>query len=161
MLHSIFFHRLFGVVKPTNIDFLGITFPAVRDAETENLVELAVDHVLRALNAAPAPPTIGSRRQAELEVIFTEKRTKKANWFNSGGEEEVPWETWTIKVTLENPQDREMLYEELSMALSKSVMYMIDYTASERGRAAVPLISTATGISPFPIHIRANGQPVT
>ncbi|KAG8769334.1 hypothetical protein FRC16_006739 [Serendipita sp. 398] len=245
LLHSIFFHRLFGVVKPTTIDCLDVTVPAVKDAETEALVDETVDRFLRALNAAtntsatttptnppthaastaanvatttistathamatvgattgaamaalarggvPAfigggggnnavaattPTTAGAgngngngngngKKDGEIEVHFAEKKQKKATWFNSGGEAKIPWETWTIKVTLDQPQstqDREILQDALATSLSKAVMAMVDYTVSERGRGAIPVISTATGISPFPIHtvLRVKGQVV-
>lgn len=70
-------------------------------------------------------------------------------------QEEVPWETWFINVKLEQPQhaaDREALQEALSVTLSKAVMTMLEYSASEASRAAVPLIQSAQGISPFPIR---------
>ncbi|KAG8844983.1 hypothetical protein FRB91_002188 [Serendipita sp. 411] len=125
--------------------------------------------------AATTTPTTGGagngngngngKKDGEIEVHFAEKKQKKATWFNSGGEAKIPWETWTIKVTLDQPQstqDREILQDALATSLSKAVMAMVDYTVSERGRAAVPVISTATGISPFPIHtvLRVKGQVV-
>lgn len=178
MLHGIFFHRLFGVVKPAKIDCLDVTFPAVKDADTEKLVDDTVQTFLRALQSLRQ-----SRKEGQIEIFFAEKKPKKATWFHSGGEvrisllvhpdctysseqEEVPWETWIINVTLEQPQhdqDRERLLDTLSATLAAAVMSMLDYSASERGRTAVPPISTATGISPFPIHtiLRVNGQIVS
>ncbi|KAG8869237.1 hypothetical protein FRC20_001912 [Serendipita sp. 405] len=227
LLHSIFFHRLFGVVKPTTIDCLDVTVPAVKDAETEALVDETVDRFLRALNAAtntsatttPTNPpthaastaanvatttistathamaTVGATTGAAMAalarggvpafiggggggnnaVAATTPTTAGAGNGNGNGngngkkdgeiEEEIPWETWTIKVTLDQPQstqDREILQDALATSLSKAVMAMVDYTVSERGRGAIPVISTATGISPFPIHtvLRVKGQVV-
>jgi len=160
MLHGILFHRLFGIIKPAKIDCLDVTFPAVRDIETEKLVDDTVKVFLRALQGARQ-----GQRDGQIEIYFTEKKQRKAGWFQSGGEEEVAWEQWYINVTQDAPRDdqeRDRLQESLSNTLQKAVMSMLDYSASERGRAAVPLISTAAGISPFPVHIilRVNGQVV-
>ena len=42
---------------------------------------------------------------------------------------------------------------ELTATLTKSLKAMLAHTSSERGRAAVPLITQAQGISPFPVKI--------
>jgi autophagy-related protein 101 len=41
-------------------------------------------------------------------------------------------------------------------------MDIVQYTSSERGRAVVPLISSAEGISPFPweIRLKVNGVDI-
>lgn len=41
----------------------------------------------------------------------------------------------------------------VASTLSKALHVMLTYTSSERGRNVVPLITNATGISPFPIKI--------
>ncbi|PVF97941.1 hypothetical protein CPB86DRAFT_785271 [Serendipita vermifera] len=175
MLHGILFHRLFGTVKPTTltINSLDVTFPAVKDEEMEALVEDTVEKFLRALqgmqvssgNPVTASPRPQPKREGQLSLSFVEVRQKKATWFNSGGEEEVPWETWTINILMESPmgQDRDNLHEYLSETLSRSIISILDYTASERGRAAVPPISTMGGISPFPIRtvLQVGGRIVT
>lgn len=81
MLHGIFFHRLFGVVKPAKIDCLDVSFPAVKDSETEKLVDDTVLHFLRELQSVPH-----SKKEGQIEVFFAEKKEKKATWFNSAGE---------------------------------------------------------------------------
>jgi autophagy-related protein 101 len=78
VLHGIFFHRLFGVIKPSSIDCLDVTFPAVKDENTEKLVDETVDNFLRALHAVRQ-----GRKEGQIEVLFTEKQQKKGNWFNS------------------------------------------------------------------------------
>lgn len=42
---------------------------------------------------------------------------------------------------------------DLSAALTRSLKTMLTHASSGRGRAAVPLITNANGISPFPIKI--------
>jgi len=78
VLHGIFFHRLFGVVKPSSIDCLDVTFPAVKDENTEKLVDDTVDGFLRALQAVKQ-----GNKEGQIEVFFTEKQQKKGNWFSS------------------------------------------------------------------------------
>jgi len=58
--------------------------------------------------------------------------------------------------------DREDLHAQLSNTLSRAMMEILQYTSSERGRTAVPLISSAEGISPFPweIKLKVNGADV-
>jgi autophagy-related protein 101 len=77
----------------------------------------------------------------------------------------VPWEVWQINTTLRQPtseREREQLYAELSAALARAVMDILEYTSSERGRTAVPLIASAEGISPFPweIKLKVDGADV-
>jgi autophagy-related protein 101 len=49
--------------------------------------------------------------------------------------------------------DRQAFNSTLAATLTKSIHTMLTHTSSERGRAAVPLITDASGISPFPIKI--------
>ena len=49
--------------------------------------------------------------------------------------------------------DRQVFNATLASTLSDSLHTMLTYTSSERGRMAVPLITNASGISPFPIKI--------
>lgn len=78
MLHGIFFHRLFGVIKPSSIECLDVTFPAVKDENTEMLVDETVEIFLRALQAVKQ-----GKKEGQIEVFFTEKQQKKGNWFQS------------------------------------------------------------------------------
>jgi len=156
LLHAILFHRLFGVVTPMLLDVLDVTLPAVRDPATERVVDGKVDTFLRAMTAVQQASRLG-----RIDLIFSEKRTKRGGWFYTG-EEQVPWEIWQINTTLRQPtteDDRESLHAQLSNTLSRAVMDILLYTSSESGRTAVPLISSAEGISPFPweIKLKVNG----
>lgn len=56
--------------------------------------------------------------------------------------------------TLTSPQsERQKFNTDLASALTKSLQTMLTHTSSERGRTAVPLITNAQGISPFPVKI--------
>lgn len=49
--------------------------------------------------------------------------------------------------------DRQALDTALASTLSKALYTMLTHTSSERGRTAVPLITNASGISPFPLKM--------
>jgi len=72
------------------------------------------------------------------------------------GEEDVPWEQWIVNAELRQPKsdrDRHEFNASLATTLTKALQVMLTHTSSEEGRTAVPLITNATGISPFPIRI--------
>ncbi|KAF9463433.1 autophagy-related protein [Collybia nuda] len=149
VLHSILFHRLFGTVKPQTFEVLDITMPGVEDMEMEQLVNEKVDAFWKGIES-------GSNKRGRITVTFSEKRPKKS-WFQVYmGEEEVPWEQWIINAELRQPKsdrDRLAFHTEIATTLTNTVHMMLSHTSSERGRTAVPPITVAAGISPFPISI--------
>lgn len=50
-------------------------------------------------------------------------------------------------------KERMKFNSDLTATLTKSLKVMMTHTSSERGRSAVPLITQAQGISPFPVKI--------
>jgi len=105
-------------------------------------------------------------------MVLSEKKVKK-NWFSTG-EEEVPWEQWcnvyplqkcqplltalrrVINAELRQPKtdrDRQAFQADIASTLTKAIETMITYTSSDRGRAVVPPITDAKGISPFPFKV--------
>jgi len=150
VLHSILFHRLFGTVKPQTFEVLDVTIPGVSDVGMEQLVNDKVEVFWKGIeNGANA-------KRGQIAVTFSEKRPKKS-WFQVYvGEEDVPWEQWVINVELRQPKadsDRQAFNARLADTLTQALHTMLTHTSSERGRAAVPLITNASGISPFPIDI--------
>ncbi|KIJ64177.1 hypothetical protein HYDPIDRAFT_90906 [Hydnomerulius pinastri MD-312] len=149
ILHSILFHRLFGTVKPQTFEVLDVTMPGVADPEMEQLVNEKVDIFWKGIES-------GTNKRGQIFVTFSEKKPKKS-WFQVYvGEEEVPWEQWIVNAELRQPKsdrDRQEFNSTLSTTLSKALHAMLIHTSSEKGRTAVPLITNATGISPFPIRI--------
>ncbi|KIM49842.1 hypothetical protein M413DRAFT_60193 [Hebeloma cylindrosporum] len=165
MLHAIFFHRLFGPIKPQTFEVLDVTIPAVSDQETEQLVDEKVDAFWKGLEG-------GFSKRGQATCNYSGNKPKK-NWF-SIGEEEVPWEQWVINAELRQPKtekgelpitltralsnlfyysDREKARSALASTLTKAIHTMITHTSSEKGRAAVPPITDANTISPFPFKI--------
>ncbi|EAU80824.2 hypothetical protein CC1G_04934 [Coprinopsis cinerea okayama7 len=111
----------------------------------EQLVNTKVDAFWRGIE-------IGQRR-GQIVVTFSQ-RIEKKSWFTVG-EELVPWEKWVINAEMRqrNDSDYHTFQVTLANTLTKTLQTMLTHTSSERGRAAVPLITNATGISPFPIDI--------
>ncbi|KAI0714569.1 autophagy-related protein [Earliella scabrosa] len=146
MLHSILFHRLFGTVKPKTFEVLDVTMPGVDDEEMRLLVEEKVDAFWKAVEG-------DANKRGQILVTFSEKRPR-STWFLMR-EEEIPWEQWVLNAEIRQPSDRERqkFNADLAATLTKSLQTMLTHASSERGRSAVPLITNATGISPFPIKI--------
>ncbi|KAG2067013.1 DUF1649-domain-containing protein [Suillus decipiens] len=148
ILHSILFHRLFGTVKPQTFEVFDVTMPGVSDPEMEQLMTEKVDIFWKGIES-------GANKRGQIIVTFSEKKAKKS-WFQVYvGEEEVPWEQWIVNAEMRQPksEDQQEFNANLASTLLKALNVMLTYTSSERGRTAVPLITNAAGISPFPIKI--------
>uniref|UniRef100_A0A8H7Y4A8 Autophagy-related protein 101 n=2 Tax=Psilocybe cubensis TaxID=181762 RepID=A0A8H7Y4A8_PSICU len=149
VLHSILFHRLLGTIKPQTFEVLDVTMPGVSDPQIEQLVYEKVDAFWKGIEGGPS-------KRGQMVVTMAEKKVKKT-WFSTG-EEEVPWEQWVINAELRQPKndrDRETFHANLASALTKAINTILTYTASDKGRAAVPPITDASSISPFPFKVTA------
>jgi len=124
--------------------------PGVADPGMESLVDEKVDAFWRGVDT-------GVSKSGQIIVTFSEKKQKKTTWFQVyAGEEEVPWEQWIISAEIRQPksdQDRQAFDANLTATLTSSLRTMLKHTSSERGRMAVPLITEAQSISPFPIKM--------
>ncbi|GJE99598.1 autophagy-related protein [Phanerochaete sordida] len=150
VLHSILFHRLFGTLKPEIREVLDVSMPAVDDPEIKQLVDLKVDAFWKGVES-------DVNKRGQFIVTFSEKRSRKS-WFLVS-EEEVPWEQWVVNAEIRPPipeRERQKYDADLTATLKKSLQSMLTHTSSERGRSAVPLITNAQGISPFPVKIVVN-----
>ncbi|KAF8061838.1 autophagy-related protein [Lyophyllum atratum] len=149
VLQSILFHRLFGTVKPQTFEVLDVTMPGVSDQAIERLVDEKVNIFWKWFES-------GSKKDGQIIVTFAERRPKKS-WFQVHmGEEEVPWEKWVVNAKLQQPQtdeDRQSFDADSGDTLTKAIETMLIHTSSERGRMAVPLITSQAELSPFPIQI--------
>lgn len=106
ILHTIFFHRYFPCIRPSNIDVLDLTLPRIEDVELETLIDTRVSAFVRNhLSSTPNSPSgIGRGR---IAVQFFDKRPRRVGmWFGglTSNETEVCWETWTISVTIASPR---------------------------------------------------------
>ncbi|KAF9559500.1 DUF1649-domain-containing protein [Agrocybe pediades] len=147
VLHAILFHRLFGTIKPQTFEVLDVTMPGVSDPETERLIYEKVESFWKGIEST-------ANKRGQITVTLAEKKVKK-NWFSTG-EEEIPWEQWVINAELRQPRtdlERQTFHSNLASTLTKTIHTMITYTSSEKGRAVVPPITDASGISPFPFRV--------
>jgi len=117
ILHTIFFNRFFPSILPHTRDVLDLTLPHVADAELETMIDQRTAALIRQLDADRNQPhhhhpqqqqhssNNGSGR-GQIVVQFYERRRRKASaWYPlRGGEEEVCWESWTVKVTVAEPR---------------------------------------------------------
>jgi hypothetical protein len=114
------------------------------------------------------PPGLNSVvGEASKETVVLRSRGKSLIYCDpkptNPPQEEVIWEEWIITLEFRNPRsdnDRLNLHLALAKKLTTAVQTILTYTSSERGRAAVPLISTNQGLSPFPytIVLRVGGN---
>ncbi|TFK64583.1 DUF1649-domain-containing protein [Pluteus cervinus] len=147
ILHSILFHRLFGAVKPRDLEVLNVTMPGVSNPEIERMVNKKVETFWKGIET-------GTNKRGQIVVTLSEKRAKKS-WFYTE-EEDVPWEQWIVNAELRQPKsdvDRLNFHASIAASLTKSIHTMLEHTSSEKGRAVVPLITKANEISPFPLDI--------
>ncbi|KAH9914903.1 autophagy-related protein [Epithele typhae] len=146
VLHAVLFHRLFGTVRPRTFEVLDVTMPGVDDDGMRQRIEDTVGAFWKGVEG-------DANKRGQIMVTFSEKRQRKT-WFIMG-EEEVPWEQWIINAEIRQPseKDRQRFNADLAGTLTKSLHTMLAHASSERGRAAVPLITDASSISPFPIKM--------
>lgn len=123
ILHTIFFLRYFPSVLPMTRDVLGLELAYVPEAEIETLIDQRVAALVRQLESErhqpsggglglglglsgtpPPPPSAGpGSGRGQITVQFFEKRRRKT-WYNMRGDDEVCWESWTVKVTVAEPR---------------------------------------------------------
>ncbi|RDX44279.1 hypothetical protein OH76DRAFT_1458057 [Lentinus brumalis] len=156
VLHSILFHRLFGTVKPKTFEVVDVTMPGVDDEEIRQLVEDKVDAFWKGIEG-------DASKRGQIVVTFSEKRPRKS-WFLMGEVRLSFHESSIINAEIRQPSERERqkFNSDLASTLTKSLQTMLTHASSDHGRSAVPLITNASSISPFPIKmsVRVGGVEV-
>ncbi|KAB5558139.1 duf1649 domain-containing protein [Coniochaeta sp. 2T2.1] len=173
ILHAIFFNRFFPSLVPQTREVLDLTLPHVSDVELETMIDQRVAALVRQLDADRNQPhhsqghgqhgqhNNGSGR-GQVAVQFYERRRRKraAGWYNlgrgGGGEEEVCWESWTVKVTVAEPRtesERAKVRKAMESTLLATVMKIITYVNTHKDH--IPPITT-TESNPFPYQIHIN-----
>jgi autophagy-related protein 101 len=115
ILHTIFFNRFLQSLYPRNQEVLDISLPYVQDAELETMIDQRTSALVRQLDAERHQPHQagggggggGGAGRGQVVVQFFERRRRKASAWNMlgrGGDEEVCWESWTVKVTVAEPR---------------------------------------------------------
>jgi hypothetical protein len=108
ILHTIFFTRFFPSLTPRTRDVLDLTLPYVDDDELETMIDQRASALERQLDAERSSgggnhaATANGGGRGQVAIQFFEKRRRKA-WL-SRGDEEVCWESWTLKVTVAEPR---------------------------------------------------------
>jgi len=95
LLHTIIFHRAFGVITPKDveIDFLDFVYVCVDDPTIEHDVQEKVEVFYNTIKRKDL-------KQVKILVSFYETRSKKG-WFSK--EEKVCWEQWIININCLSP----------------------------------------------------------
>ncbi|KAK9455123.1 autophagy-related protein [Dipodascopsis uninucleata] len=168
ILSTIFFHRLFGVIKPLSPprEILEITYPSADDPLLESLIDEKLAHLTALLDTSSTPhlqssgsnatSPISSVKKSQICVSFHEKKTKKA-WF-SKLEEEVRWEEWqvdVVSVTPRNDSERERIARSTESQLQNIILKIIDIVNDHKDH--IPPITTEG--NPFPYQITIPPSP--
>ncbi|KAL7626559.1 hypothetical protein AAE478_003331 [Parahypoxylon ruwenzoriense] len=172
ILHTIFFHRFFPPLAPHSREVLDITLPYVEDAELDTMIEKRAAELARELDAershhshphSQVRTNISSSGvsggRGNIQVQFFEKKRRKAWYMRAaygGGDEEVCWECWTVKVTVAEPRtdsERAKVRKAMEQTLLTTVMKIVTFVNSHKDH--IPPITTSE-TNPFPYQINVN-----
>ncbi|KAK4175976.1 hypothetical protein QBC36DRAFT_16107 [Triangularia setosa] len=154
ILHTIFFMRFFPSIQPTTRDCIGLELAYVPDSAIETLIDQRATSLARQLDAERSS---GGGGRGQITVQFFEKKRRKTGWF--GGDDEVCWESWTIKITVAEPKtesDRAKVRKATETTLHSTIMKIITYVNSHRDH--IPPI-TESNANPFPYRIYIGSPP--
>ncbi|ETS80574.1 hypothetical protein PFICI_08103 [Pestalotiopsis fici W106-1] len=166
ILHTIFFHRFFPATIPQSREVLDITLPFVQDQELDTMIEKRTAELDRELSAerthAPYSAggvSVGGGGRGNISVQFFEKKRRKTWYMRAaygGGDEEICWESWTVKVTVAEPKtesERAKVRKAMEQTLLTTVMKII--TNVNQHKDHIPPILTSES-NPFPYQINVN-----
>lgn len=107
-------------MRPTTLDVLDLTLPAINDVNLETLIDTRVSALVRQhLSSTGGVGGVGGVGvggvRGRIAVEFYEKRRRRSGiWFGGlagkGGDEEVCWEIWTLDVTIATPRTESGMY---------------------------------------------------
>ncbi|KAI2639642.1 DUF1649-domain-containing protein [Hypomontagnella submonticulosa] len=165
ILHTIFFHRFFPSLAPRSREVLDITLPYVEDVELDTMIEKRAAELARELDAERTHAHHSSRTRSaggrgNISVQFFEKKRRRG-WstmrpFGVGGDEEVCWESWNVKVTVAEPRtesERAKVRKAMEQTLLTTVMKIVTCVNSHKEH--IPPI-TSSEANPFPYQITVN-----
>ncbi|GAO19978.1 uncharacterized protein UV8b_03772 [Ustilaginoidea virens] len=158
ILHTIFFTRFFPSLVPRTRDVLDLTLPYVDDNELETMIDQRASALERQLDAERSSGGGGNPNanangggRGQVAIQFFEKRRRKA-WL-SRGDEEVCWESWTLKVTVAEPRtesERAKVRRAMEQTLLTTAMKIVTFANTHKDH--IPPITTQGG-NPFPFKI--------
>ncbi|KAH6654322.1 DUF1649 domain protein [Truncatella angustata] len=161
ILHTIFFHRFFPSITPHSREVLDITLPFVQDQELDTMIEKRTAELERELSAerTHAPHSAAAGGRGNISIQFFEKKRRKTWYMRAaygGGDEEICWEAWTVKVTVAEPRtesERAKVRKAMEQTLLTTVMKII--TSVNQNKDHIPPITTSES-NPFPYQISVN-----
>ncbi|KAI8952378.1 DUF1649-domain-containing protein [Xylaria longipes] len=179
ILHTIFFHRFFPSLAPRSREVLDITLPFVEDAELDTMIEKRAAELARELDAerthsassvplhhhlsqqrgAVASQASSNGGRGNISVQFFEKKRRKTWYMRAaygGGDEEICWESWTVKVTVAEPRtesERAKVRKAMEQTLLTTAMKIVTCVNSYKDH--IPPITTSE-TNPFPYQINVN-----
>ncbi|AEO68934.1 104783cb-c584-449a-8746-c38bad85011b [Thermothielavioides terrestris] len=185
ILHTIFFLRFFPTILPQTRDVLGLELAYVPDAEIETLIDQRVDALVRqlelerhqshnpsserglglglGLTGTPPPPGSGSGNsgwgsRGQITVQFLEKRRRKT-WYAMRGDDEVCWESWTVKVAVADPRTEaeRAKVRRASETTLRNAIFKASTLANEHKDHIPPITTTESNPFPYQIHIGGGG----
>ncbi|KAK4169254.1 hypothetical protein QBC43DRAFT_59194 [Cladorrhinum sp. PSN259] len=164
LLHTIFFLRYFPTLSPTTREFLGTHVPYVSDDQIVTLIDQRATALARQLDTERHQhprnnSSYNSGGRGQMTVQFLEKRRKKTWLPIRAGDDEIPWESWTIKVTVSEPRtegERTKVRKATESTLASSVMKTL--TMGNTHKDHIPPI-TNSDANPFTYQIHVGGVP--
>ncbi|KAI1108323.1 DUF1649-domain-containing protein [Nemania sp. NC0429] len=115
---------------------------------------------MAAVSSAAAAGSNGGR--GHISVQFFEKKRRKTAWYNvraaygGGGDDEVCWESWTVKVTVAEPRtesERAKVRKAMEQTLLTTAMKIVTCVNSHKDH--IPPMTTSE-TNPFPYQINVN-----
>ncbi|EAU30538.1 conserved hypothetical protein [Aspergillus terreus NIH2624] len=162
ILNLIFFHRYFPSIRPSTLDVLDFTLPAINDADLDTLIDSRISALIRQ-HSAPASASSSSSSggvRGRLAVEFYEKKRRRSGiWFGGlagKAEEEVCWEVWNLDVTVATPRtesERAKVRKAMENMLHKAALKIL--AVVNRDKDHIPPITTSDS-NPFPYRIVLN-----
>ncbi|XP_078176206.1 autophagy-related protein 101-like isoform X2 [Carex rostrata] len=159
VVHTIFFHRALGLVRPKDVDceLFEITYVQCGDAELEKKIDEKLEHFVAWSEKHP-------NRKSQVCLSFYEVKSKQSSWFGSKVERHY-WEQWIVNVNVHpiNPprssflNSREKVSEETSTRRSaletsvREILFQIIKFANEKQEHIPPI--TNTEVVSFPYEI--------
>ncbi|KAK4239968.1 hypothetical protein C8A03DRAFT_31897 [Achaetomium macrosporum] len=180
ILHTIFFLRFFPTVLPQTRDVLGLELAYVPDAEIETLIDQRVAALVRQLESerhqphnilssdsrgglgrlagtsTPPSSSSGGGGRGQITVQFLEKRRRKT-WYAIRGDDEICWESWTVKVTVADPRteaERAKVRRASETTLHNAILKAV--TLANAHKDHIPPIMNSES-NPFPYQINVGG----
>ncbi|KAJ4392260.1 hypothetical protein N0V93_005885 [Gnomoniopsis smithogilvyi] len=185
ILHTIFHHRYFPTITPHTHDVLDLTLPYVAEPELETLIDQRTAALVADLSSsAPSTPSSlpqqakamlggvvgggggGAREggsgggRGRVTVQFMEKNKagrRRMGMWGGKGEEDVCWESWTVRVTVAEPKtdsERAKVRRATASTLLTTTMKII--TSVNTYKDHIPPITMQGDANPFPYAITVN-----